>query len=72
MAAGVEALVVLALVVALGGTIINPPPPTPPAVAAQGGQEKAKSSQATLAQIFAGPSEALERESISMNSPCVP
>ena len=69
MAAGVEALVVLAL----GGTIINPPPPpTPPAVAAQGEQENAKSSQATLAQIFAGPSEALERESISMNSPCVP
>ena len=72
MTAGVEALV---LALALGGTVVNPPPPPTPdaaAAAAEGGQEKEKSSQATLVQIFAGPSEALERESMSMNSPCVP
>jgi hypothetical protein len=69
MTAGVEAPV---LVLTLGGTVVNPPPPPTPAAVAEGGQEKEKSSQATLVQIFAGPSEALERESMSMNSPCVP
>lgn len=71
-AAAAAAAVVMEVMTTGVGALTGTTAATPPTPPAMGGQVKEKSSQATLVQIFAGPSEALERESISMNSPCVP